>query len=254
MSDADCELGSTCGDGVARCTLITGDSKSFLRADEAAVGLPKEGGGDFNRGEMGHRGASLEVSWTTDANFCGTGARRTASVPDGGGKLGIVVAESCRGVTEEVGMFDFALDGLRSWPLFLRDCAGDMDARLGLPEVLVVRVGDVSLDSTGEAVRDVEAEVHLEAWVSGIALDGTDGSLSAEFRLEVLASRPVVWLAFAIVSEPISAALFGARFWLLVGGSCEKWDHVFKVAYTTHPGIGSNSNKWPVCLCQERPS
>ncbi len=61
-SDADCEFGSTCGEGVARCTLIAGGSESFLRADEAAVGLPKDGGGDFSRGEMGHRGASLEVS------------------------------------------------------------------------------------------------------------------------------------------------------------------------------------------------
>src|SRR4051812_747730 len=55
ISEVDCAFGSTWGDGVARCTLITGGSESFRRA-EAAVGLPKLGGGDFNRGEMGHRG------------------------------------------------------------------------------------------------------------------------------------------------------------------------------------------------------
>jgi len=94
MSDADCEFDSTCGEGVARCTLITGGSGSFLRAAEAAVGRVKLGGGDLSRGEIGHLGASLDASLATDG-FCGTGARRVvASVPDGGGKLGIVVDES----------------------------------------------------------------------------------------------------------------------------------------------------------------
>lgn len=64
---------------------MTGGSGSFLRANEAAVGLPKVGGGDFNRGEMGHLGVSRDVSWMADDNddsddFCGTGARRIVSV------------------------------------------------------------------------------------------------------------------------------------------------------------------------------
>lgn len=70
---------------------MTGGSGSFLRAKEAAVGLPKVGGGDFKRGEMGHLGVSRDVSWVADDgdgagdgnnndDFCGTGARRTVSV------------------------------------------------------------------------------------------------------------------------------------------------------------------------------
>lgn len=108
------------------------------------------------------------------------------------------VAESCRVTAEDAGMFGFVLDGLGSCVL-LRDWAGDADARLILPEGLVVLVGDGSLDWAGEAVRDVEADVHLEVCVSRTALDGTDASLSAELRLERLASRPVVLPTPAIV-------------------------------------------------------
>lgn len=71
---------------------MIGCSESILRADEAAVGLPKLGGGDFSRGEMGHRGVSLDVSWATE-DFCGTGARGLDSVSEGGGRLGITVEE-----------------------------------------------------------------------------------------------------------------------------------------------------------------
>lgn len=190
ISVVDCELGSTCGEGVARCTLITGGSGSLLRADEAAVGLPKVGGGDFSRGEIGHRGASLEVSRLVD-DFCGTGVRRIVSVADGGGKLGIEVAESCRGIVA-VGMLDLIRGGLGSWALLLRDWTGDVDVdtRFVLAVVLVTLVGDGSLDSAGEAVKDVEADVHLEGCVSRFALDGTEVSLSMEFKLEMLASRP----------------------------------------------------------------
>lgn len=63
---------------------MTGGSESFLRAKEAAVGLPKVGGGDFNRGEMGHRGASRVVSLMADDkdknDFWGTGARTATPV------------------------------------------------------------------------------------------------------------------------------------------------------------------------------
>lgn len=112
----------------------------------------------------------------------------------------MAVAESCRASAEDAGMFGLVLDGLGSCTLFLRDWAGDADARLDLPEGLVVLVGDGSLDWAGEAVRDVEADVHLEVCVSRTALDGTDVSLSAELRLERLASRPVVLPTPAIVS------------------------------------------------------
>lgn len=81
-------------------------------------------------------------------------------------------------------MLGLVLDGLGSWALFLRDWAGDADARLIRPAGFVVLVGDGSLDWAGEAVRDVEADVHLEVCVSRTALDGTDVSLSAELRLD----------------------------------------------------------------------
>ncbi|KAK5632235.1 hypothetical protein RRF57_007949 [Xylaria bambusicola] len=126
---------------------MAGGSESFLRADEAAVGLPKVGGGDLSRGEIGHRGASLEISWIAGVDFCGTGARSAVSVPDGGGKLGIVAAEiCCLGVAEDARIFDRVLKGLKSWALFLRDWAGEVDARLDLPDALDSLVGDGSLD------------------------------------------------------------------------------------------------------------
>lgn len=92
----------------------------------------------------------------------------------------------------------------------MRDCAGDIDARLVLPEALDVLAGDGSLDSAGEAVNDVEAEVHLEGCVSRFALDGTDVSLSREFRLDMLASRPAVLLVFAMMPDLSGAALVAA--------------------------------------------
>lgn len=114
ISEADCEFGSTCGEGVARCTLTTGISESLLRADEAIVGLLKVGGGDLSRGEMGHRDPSRETSWVIGDGFCGIGARRTVSALDGGGKLGVVAVESCREVVE-VPRFDLVLNRLESW-------------------------------------------------------------------------------------------------------------------------------------------
>jgi hypothetical protein len=99
--------------------LTTGISESFLRADDAIVGLLKVGGGDLSRGEMGHRGPSREISWAIGDGFCGIGARRTVSAL-GGGKLGVVAVESCREVVE-VTRFDLVLSGLESWELFLRD-------------------------------------------------------------------------------------------------------------------------------------
>lgn len=121
------------------------------------------------------------------------------SVLDGGGKLGVVVAEICCLGVAEARIFDRVRKGLKSWALFLRDCTGEFDARLDLPEVLNSLVGDGSLDWAGEGVKDVEADVHLEGCVSRFALDGTDVSLSLEFKLEILASRPAVLLVFAMM-------------------------------------------------------
>lgn len=75
------------------------------------------------------------------------------------------------------------------------DEADDTDTRPVLPDDLVVLEGDGSLDGAGEAVTEVEAE----GCVSRIALEGTDVSLSTEFRLEKLVSKPGVLLLFAMV-------------------------------------------------------
>lgn len=90
---------------------------------------------------------------------------------------------------------------------------------------MAVFVGDGSLDWAGEAVTDVEADVHPEGCVSRLALDGTDVSLSTEFKLIVLASRPVVLLESAMVPGQSDVAE-GCQ--LLVGGLCEEWHHVFR--------------------------
>jgi hypothetical protein len=93
-----------------------------------------------------------------------------------------------------------------------------MDARLVLPEVLAaVLVGDGSLDCVGEAVKDVEADVHLEGWLSRIALEGTDVSLSTEFRLETLASRPAVLLLAMVPDLSGAAAAAAVGCWWLMG-------------------------------------
>lgn len=52
-----CESDAGCGEGTGRGTLIDGTSCSLRRA-AGAVGL-LSGGGDFSRGETGHRGLSL---------------------------------------------------------------------------------------------------------------------------------------------------------------------------------------------------
>lgn len=145
------------------------------------------GGGDFNRGDTGHRGESLDNSDATET-FCGTGVRSTGSEFDGGGNEGVVAEESCCRGVEGAGTVVLDLDGLGSWILFLRDPAGVGDVRLALPVLAEGRVGDVSLDCAGDAVSEVEADVHFEACESIWALEVAEVSLSIEFRLDRLAS------------------------------------------------------------------
>ncbi len=81
--------------------------------EDCIAGLLRWGGGDFSRGDTGHRGASLDVSDVMDS-FCGTGAEIAGS-ERGGGNVGVVAEESCcRGVAEGLGMLDRFFDGLRS--------------------------------------------------------------------------------------------------------------------------------------------
>lgn len=76
--------------------------------------------------------------------------------------------------------------------LFFRDVDPDVDVRLSRPGRLADLVGEDSRDARGDAVSDVLADVHLEACVSTWALDVAEVSLSAEFRLDRLASKPDV--------------------------------------------------------------
>lgn len=80
----------------------------------------------------------------------------------------------------------------------MRDLVEDVEARLVLPVFAVGRVGDGSLDCTGDAVSEVEVEVHLDVWESICALEVADVSLSAEFRLDRLASMATGLLAMLL--------------------------------------------------------
>lgn len=190
VSEAACDdvsEASGCGDGVALCKLITGGSRSFLAGGGGPkAGLLSCGGGDLRRGETGHRGESLELRSVVDEGFrgCDESRVRGASVPDGGGNVGVVAVDiccCCRGA--DVGpllVFCLVLDGLGSLKLLLRDLL--TDARPDLAGFANALVGELSLEAMGEAVKEVVAEVHLEGWVSKFALEGAV-SWSTEFRL-----------------------------------------------------------------------
>lgn len=97
VSEGACDEGSDgsgCGEGVALCTFIKGGSRSLLPDDSGIAGLFRAGGGDFSRGDTGHLGVSLDLSAATEG-FCGCGARCPGSFPDGGGKVGVLVADIC---------------------------------------------------------------------------------------------------------------------------------------------------------------
>lgn len=188
--------------------MIDGGSLSFLRDVGGTAGLFRYGGGDFSRGDTGHRGDSLEVSDMIDG-FCGAGVDGAGSGREGGCSAGVVAEESCcRGVGDGVGMLDLILDGLESWKLFFRDADADADAdtdpdvdvRLILPGRIAGLVGEDSRDTNGDAVNDVLADVHLEGCVSTFALDVAEVSLSTEVRLDRLASMAVVGFAMTVSS------------------------------------------------------
>lgn len=51
-----------------------------------------------------------------------------------------------------------------------------VEDRLVLPGLAKDLEGDDSLEASGEAAKDVVAEVHLDCWVSTLALDVADVS------------------------------------------------------------------------------
>ncbi|KAI0473289.1 hypothetical protein GGR56DRAFT_654053 [Xylariaceae sp. FL0804] len=211
LSDAGCVVvGSGLGDGVARWTLMTGGSCSCWRVEGPGVVRARLGGGDFSRGDMGHRGASLDVSEAT-RGFCGTGDRSTGPELDGVGSTGVAAGEfCCREEREGVERLSLRRGGLGSLTLPLRDAVASADVRLG-PRCL--DVGEASLDCTGEAVMDDEVEGHLDVCVSMLALEGTEVSLSRrssmEFRLETLASRPAFLSAKPALLSVMAAGVSG---------------------------------------------
>lgn len=198
------------------------------------AGLFRYGGGDFSRGDTGHRGDSLEVSDMIDG-FCGTGADSTGSERVGGCSAGVVAEERCcRGVGDGVGMLDLILDGLKSCMLFFRDAVVDPDAdtdpdvdvRLILPGRIAGLDGEDSRDTNGDAVNDVLADVHLEGCVSTFALDVAEVSLSTDVRLDRLASMAVVGFAMIVSS------------WLdlgLLAGCCFGKGKHYRVRVTNEP-------------------
>lgn len=79
-----------------------------------------------------------------------------------------------------------------------------MEARLVLPDLREGRVGEGSLDCAGDAVTEVDAEVHLDCCESMCALEVADVSLSAEFRLDRLASMTTGLSAMLVVGWLLS--------------------------------------------------
>jgi hypothetical protein len=131
-------------------------------------------------------------------------------------------------------MLDLVLEGLGSWVLLFFLDGADIDPRLILLVTLVVLDGDGSLDWAGEAVKDVEADVHLEGWVSWLALEGTDVSLSMEFRLDKLASKPAM-LVLAMVADRPATTTTTTDCWVLTGDLCARNGTTSFKAASCHP-------------------
>lgn len=107
----------------------------------------------------------------------------------------------------------------------MRDLVELVEARLSLPFLSEGRIGDESRDCVGEAVNEVEVEVHLDVCESMCALEVADVSLSAEFRLERLASMATG--LFAMLLEWVGSFAWerigvGASNGTTSTGSCHK--------------------------------
>lgn len=144
-----------------------------------AVGL-LIGGGDFSRGDIGHRGASLNSVGTVI--FCGCGATMAVSDIEGF-RSGVFAVDNALCTAALDGIFAAVAladrDGLGSWLLFLRPFPV-----LTVADLTVGLAGDGSREGFGDAVFDGgcelmsffvpgagECEVFL-LWVGDVVVEG----------------------------------------------------------------------------------
>ena len=131
-----------------RSVLIGGSSWSVFRA--MPVGL-LIGGGDFSRGDIGHRGASLNSVGTVI--FCGCGATMAVSDIEGF-RRGVFAVDSALCTAALDGIFAAVAladrDGLGSWLLFL-DRPFPV---LTVADLTVGLAGDGSREGFGDAIFD----------------------------------------------------------------------------------------------------
>lgn len=241
---ADCALSF---DVWNRSVLIGGSSWSVFLA--MAVGL-LIGGGDFSRGDIGHRGASLNSVGTVI--FCGCGATMAVSEIDGF-RRGVFAVDSALCTAALDGIFAAVAladrDGLGSWLLFLR-----LFPVLTVADLTVGLAGDGSRDGFGDAVFDGgcelmsffvpgagECEVFL-LWVG----DVVDGLADFEAILDGVACViSGAWLGFLSgLSSILSSSLGSAS--VVVVSVCVSTSCRLPVST---PGDGGNYKaNGPVCV------
>lgn len=150
---ADCALSF---DVWNRSVLIGGSSWSVFRAIPVGLFI---GGGDFSRGDIGHRGESLNSVGTVI--FCGCGA--TMAVSDAEGfRRGVFAVDSALCTAALDGIFAAVAladrDGLGSWLLFLDR---PFPPALTVADLTVGLAGDGSREGFGDAVFDGGCELMI---------------------------------------------------------------------------------------------
>jgi hypothetical protein len=114
------------------------------------MGLFRIGGGERNRGETGHRGASpSRMLSRVVGDFWGINTLLLGSA--GAGRLGVVAADSVFDVFAKVGTPDLVdRAGLSSCWLFFRDLVPEAREALDL----TARAGDDSLEARGDGITE----------------------------------------------------------------------------------------------------
>lgn len=147
------------------------------------MGLLRIGGGERNRGETGHRGASpSRILSRVVGDFWGINTLLLGSA--GAGRLGVVAAESVFEVLAKVGTPDLVdRAGLSSCWLFFRDPVPEARGALDRTG----RAGDDSLEARGDGITE-EAP---EPWASCdvCLVDGQDSVLVVGVTVLVVDTR-----------------------------------------------------------------
>lgn len=125
----------------------------------AGPALFEFGGGDRNRGDIGHRGLSLESVGTTPF-FCGVEACCASLTP--GGRAGVAEVDRLRAAAVCVGICDLeGRVGLRSCWLFLRERVPER--RLEEVAFRIRRPGEASREGLGVVPLELAADEAFDA-------------------------------------------------------------------------------------------